>query len=664
MASRRSALSPTFVVLASLAVWMSACGTGEQPNCSPTDASCSPPTDSVPDGTMAVVSVLPASGATDVDFGTNIVLRFSAPVDTLTVGQVRIGTLAGTFVVAGSLVTFDPDDPLAPGTTYEVSATNVLGTGGEQMAAPFSSTFSTREVAVAASASASVTETSFGGSISLSTAGSAGTTTWSQIEGPSVGPLSGDSPTFTAPDEMGRIGFELSATDGSDVETDTVYVTIYEDVTKALYVAPEGAAGSPGTREAPFGSIQEAIDAADALGDGTDVYVAMGTYSEPLTLATDVGVYGGFDPVTWDFDPTSRPVVEGGAVAVVGSAISGVRMSWMHIVAADAEGVGASSIGLLLDGALDAVLRGNIVEAGAATDGRTGTNGAPRAGRGGRGGNGGSHGSCSDATGGSTGGVGGEAGWNGGRGGAGGKGEGSDGSNGNGSSLAGSGGAGKGTGDGSATGGKGETGPIGSAGGAGASFGSVVGSGYQPANGGGGGNGSSGGGGGGGGGGNNTVLFPVACGGGGGGGGEGGIGGPGGGGGTGGGASIAILLVGTSTVTVSDSEMRTTEGGAGGIGGVGGSGQRGGAGGSGGSGDGDDRSSGGSGGEGGRGGVGGPGGGGGGGPSIGIVVGPSVTLDATSGNSYDLGPAGPGGISGGTGNSGNPGLQTEIHTTG
>lgn len=665
MASRRSTLNPALVALASLAVWASACGTAEQPSCSPTDPSCTPaPTDSVPAGTLAVVSVLPASGATNVDFATNIVLRFSAPVDTLTVGQIRVGTMTGAFSFDGSLVTFDPDAPLEAGTTYQVTATNVLGTGGEQMAAPFSSTFSTREIAVAASASASATEVSFGGSITLNTSGSAGTTTWSQIEGPSVGPLSGDSPTFAAPDEMGRIGFELSATDGNDVEKDTVYVTVFEDLTKALYVTPGGVSGSPGTRAAPLGSIQEAIDAADALGDGTDVYVAFGTYSESLTLATDVGVYGSFDPATWDFDPATRPVVEGGAVAVVGSSISGVRMSWMHIVAADAEGVGASSIGIVLDGALDAVLRGNIIEAGAATDGRPGTNGAPRSGRGGKGGNGGGHGSCSDATGGSRGGVGGQDGWNGGRGGAGGKGEGSDGSGGNGGSLAGGGGAGKGSGGGTATGGMGDQGPIGSSGYAGASFGSVSAGGYQPANGGGGGTGGSGGGGGGGGGGNNTVFVPVACGGGGGGGGEGGIGGPGAGGGTGGGASIAILLVGTSTATVSDSEIRTTEGGAGGIGGVGGTGQRGGAGGSGGSGDGDDRTSGGSGGEGGRGGQGGPGGGGGGGPSIGIVVGPSVTLDATSGNSYDLGPAGPGGISGGTGNSGNAGLQTQIHTTG
>lgn len=649
--------------LAMVALWLGACGTGDNPICSPTDPSCAPPQDttSTGAGVMSVVSVLPATGATDVDFAANIVLRFSAPVDTQAAGDIRVGTLDGTLTFAGSLVTFDPAENLAPGTTFQITATNVLGTSGEQMAAPYSSSFTTRAVAVAAAASASVSEASAGGTITLDTSGSAGTTTWRQIAGPSVGPLTGAAPSFPAPDEMGVLGFELTATDGTDVESDTVWVTVFEDLARALYVSPAGLAGNPGTREAPLASIQDAIDAADALGDGTDVYVAAGTYDESLTLAANVGVYGGFDADSWAFDPdASMTLVQGGPTAVLARGASGIRVSWMHIHASDAVGDGATSIGLLLEDATDAILRGNVIEAGAGTDGLRGEDRSTRGGQGGDGSRGGSHGSCSDATGGRGGGVSGADGWNGGRGGAGGKSSGSGGSKGNGDG----GGAGGGGSTGRAAGSPGtpgDPGAIGNSGAGGAPFGSVDDNGYNPARGGTGGTGRAGFGGGGGGGGTNVVWAAIACGGGGGGGGEGGLGGYGATGGYGGGASLGLLLLGTSDVVVAESEIRTTEGGAGGNGGVGGAGQEGGDGGNGGSGDNDDRYPGGKGGKGGRGGQGGPGGGGGGGPSIGIVAQASVTLEASEGNVYALGPAGPGGISGGTGINGQRGTEAEVH---
>ncbi|MEM7417523.1 MAG: Ig-like domain-containing protein [Gemmatimonadota bacterium] len=664
MGTRRSIPNRSLTTtLAVAALWLAACGPTDSPICSPTDPSCAPPQDTTNGGAgvMSVVSVLPTTGATAVDYAANIVLRFSAPVDTLAAGDIRVGTLDGTLTYAGSLVTFDPAESLAPGTTFQVTATNVLGTSGEQMTAPFSSSFTTREVAVAASASASVSEASTGGTITLDTSGSAGTTTWRQIAGPSVGPLTGVSPSFPAPDEMGTLGFELTATDGTDVESDTVWVTVFEDLERALYVSPNGLAGNPGTREAPLASIQEAIDAADALGDGTDVYVAAGTYAETLTLAANVGLYGGFDADSWDFDPdVSMTVVEGGSTAVVARGASSIRMSWMHIRAADAVDDGGSSIGLLFEDATDALLRGNVIEAGAGMDGRPGTDRGTRGGRGGDGSDGGGHGSCSDATGGRGGGIGGQDGWNGGRGGAGGKSAGSGGSKGNGDD-GGAGGSGSTGREAGSPGTPGDPGPIGSSGAGGAAFGSVDDDGYYPAVGGTGGTGRAGFGGGGGGGGTNIVFAAIACGGGGGGGGEGGVGGYGATGGLGGGASLGVLLLGASDVVVVESDIRTSEGGAGGIGGRGGAGQEGGDGGDGGSGDGDDRYAGGKGGKGGRGGTGGPGGGGGGGPSIGIVAQASVTLDASEGNVYTLGPAGPGGISGGTGINGQAGTETEVH---
>lgn len=670
MVSERIRGKVTATLAGAALVAVAACGAGEQAACSPTDPACAP-VDTTGNGgptVMSVVTVLPENGATGVDYLANIVLRFSAPVDTQAVGQIRVtttgGVLDGTLSYAGSLVTFDPIDELSGGTTYEVTASAVLGSGGEQMTAPFSSTFTTREVSVAASASISASESSFGEQLTLDASGSAGTTTWTQLEGPSVGSLTGSSPTFTAPEQMGRLAFELSATDGNDTATDTVWVTVFEDLAKALYVSPNGSSGNPGTRQAPLASIQDAIDAASAVGDGTDVYVAAGTYTEDLALASDVGVYGGFDPDSWAFDPNGRlPLVEGGPSAVTAQSTSGLRLSWMHVRSADAVTNSGSSIAVLLEDVVDAVLRGNIIEAGAGMDGLKGTDTSNRTGRGGDGDDGGNHGSCSSATGGDGGGIGSQDGWNGGDGGNGGKSSGGGGDSGNGSG-GGSGGGGADDDGGAGGGGQGDDGSIGSSGAGGGTFGSVDASGYTANGGRNGGTGSVGYGGGGGGGGYNNILFPVACGGGGGGGGEGGIGGPGGGGGAGGGASLGVLLVGGTTALVTDNEIRTAAGGDGGFGGVGGNGQAGGHGGDAGNGDGDDRTAGGDGGNGGRGGKGGPGGGGGGGPSIGIVSGSGAALDPASENSYDIGPSGSGGISGGTGINGQDGVVAEVHVVG
>lgn len=666
MIRRPPSRSITTTLAAAALFAAAACSTGEQPVCSPTDPACAPVDTTGTGGpnVMSVVSVLPSDGAIDVEYGANIVLRFSAPVDTQAAGQIMVGSVAGTLSYAGSLVTFDPNEDLAPGTSFQISASGVLGTGGEQMSAPFSSSFTTRAVTVAANAGVSAGEVSFGDDVTLDTSGSAGTTTWRQIEGPAVGALNGSSPTFTAPDVMGRLGFELTATDGTGTAADTVRVTVFEDLSRAIYVSADGLASNPGTRAAPLLSIQAAIDAADAAGDGTDVYVAAGTYEERLTLASDVGVYGGFEPGTWSFDPeTYRPVVQGDQTAVTAQSVSGVRLSWMHLHAADAETNGGSSIAVALVGAVDAVLRGNIIEAGAGMDGLPGSNPSGRSGRGGDGHDGGNHGSCSNATGGRGGGVSGADGWNGGRGGAGGTSSGDGGSKGGGTG-GGSGGSGHDDDTSGKAGDPGDPGGIGNPGAAGAAFGAIDASGYVPANGGSGGTGRVGYGGGGGGGGYNNVFAPIACGGGGGGGGEGGIGGIGAGGGRGGGASLGVLLVSSTTALVIDNEIRTTEGGAGGIGGVGGGGQAGGNGGDGGNGDGDDRSAGMDGGRGGRGGQGGPGGGGGGGPSIGIATGAGATLDAESENSYSIGPAGPGGISGGTGLNGTDGVEVEVYVVG
>jgi hypothetical protein len=165
-----------------------------------------------------------------------------------------------------------------------------------------------------------------------------------------------------------------------------------------------------------------------------------------------------------------------------------------------------------------------------------------------------------------------------------------------------------------------------------------------------------GGGGGGGGGGSDSGIDQT--GGGGGGGGGGGCGAPsGGGGGYGGGSSIGLFGM-DSTLVVHNSVFNRGSGGEGGNGGIGGAGQRGGAGGLGGKGPG--YGWGGDGGGGGRGGYSGGGGGGGGGASVGIFTVRSTLADRE--NSFFYGAGGSGGVGGiPLGNNGSSGTWGQVY---
>lgn len=69
------------------------------------------------------------------------------------------------------------------------------------------------------------------------------------------------------------------------------------------YVSLSGDDLSPGTREAPYRSIQRAVDGAVGL---TDIRVAEGLYSEAVRLKRDVSIYGGYKSADWDSrDPKS-----------------------------------------------------------------------------------------------------------------------------------------------------------------------------------------------------------------------------------------------------------------------------------------------------------------------------------------------------------------------
>src|SRR5437867_2786784 len=378
------------------------------------------------------------------------------------------------------------------------------------------------------------------------------TYTWTQVSGPSVGALSGATPTFTAPNDVVTLAFDLVVSDGRDQSAPSrVVIWVLEDKAHALWVAPTGNDADAGTRAAPKRTIQAAIEAADAGGLGADVYAAAGTYSASLTLLPNVSVYGGYGPTTFLRDVAGNAtVISGGTTAVTGTSANALTLDGLTIRSADATVAGGSSIAVLLDNSANVVISRNAIVAGGGANGAVGPFGAP-----GLPGVDGAPGtdappSCVDSLLGGAGGGGGGL-FSGGKGGGGTITSGHAGLSGAGPDV-GAGGAGgaaaggpKGTEDGKA-GGNGAQGGVGGANGvsSGASFGSVTAGGYIPPAGSSGGAGESGSGGGGGGGGGGTTMCVATTkvgGGGGGGGGSGGQGGFGAGGGGGGGGSFGMV---------------------------------------------------------------------------------------------------------------------------
>jgi len=413
------------------------------------------------------------------------------------------------------------------------------------------------------------------------------------------------------------------------------------DKTKAIFVAPSGADGAPGTMDAPLKKLAEAVDR--AAMDGKSVYVCNGTYQENVVLTAGVSIYGGFDCAAGWKRTLERATIAptSGIPFRIKSVTAATTVDRVRFKAADATGAGASSIAVLVTESSSIEFKNDVFDAGAGADGETPT--APAASAPATAGKDGvslpattcARVSTSRPPACSQGGAGGQQppftfppvceNW--------------PGAGGNGgiwrSTPPTAGGNGQPTGTGAlgglgsstATGNPGKSGAIGAAGASSTiGFGTFSIDGYSPTNVGTSGSvGTSGGGGGGGAGGSYGPSgdFPdyFYNGGGGGEGGFGGCGGAAGRGGGGGGGSFALLLW-NSPVTIVKSTFNTANGGQGGGAGPGGDGQAGGAPGKGGVGTDPTVSSatGKEGGAGGKGGKGGPGGAGGGGPSIAIVA--------------------------------------------
>ena len=145
--------------------------------------------------------------------------------------------------------------------------------------------------------------------------GATATYTWDLTHGPAVvdsfgdtvTQLSGRRPSFTAPDEVSTLVWELSVSLDGEVQTDTVNVQVQEDRLKAIFVGAENpSAVADGTRDAPYGSLSEALL---SLSPGDDLYVMTQSTAYTLVNALEIpdgtSLYGGYDE-NWVRDVNTR----------------------------------------------------------------------------------------------------------------------------------------------------------------------------------------------------------------------------------------------------------------------------------------------------------------------------------------------------------------------
>ncbi|HWA56735.1 MAG TPA: hypothetical protein VG692_05740, partial [Gemmatimonadales bacterium] len=417
------------------------------------------------------------------------------------------------------------------------------------------------------------TEVTLDGSASCATSGL--TCHWRQVSGPDVtggaGSLEGELPGFTTPEYVTSLSFELRVGNGdvlSPPDTLTVLIVKFRD--RALFVSRTGWDTNPGTPAYPLRSLQRAIQVAAAVGNGTDLYIAEGTYTGSVTLATGVSLYGGFSRAGWMRDPASYPtIVDGGRKAIIGTGVANLEIDGLVIRSADGIDDGAeedrSSVGIWLSGTDHVVINGNSIASGDGVRGKEGLAGwSGRDGLPGLQGGAGNNDDNPPGAGGAgglgwpySGGYGGWGGWE--------EQAGQNGDSGYGvpGGLAGVGGPRGSTGGDGTVGGNGADGAAGTPGNPGAELGVVHPTfGYLPADGFSGRPGVPGNGGGGGGGGGSQYGAGVidGAGNGGAGGGGGGGSGQGGGGGYGGGGSFAIMLVRATNTFITNNTIVTGAG--------------------------------------------------------------------------------------------------------
>ena len=176
----------------------------------------------------------------------------------------------------------------------------------------------------------------------------------------------------------------LSASDDPDAAGDANCDGMDGVATEGVFVAKDGSDAAAGTRAAPVLTIAQGLSTAQAL-EFTNVYVATGVYVESVILPEGLRLYGGYSadfteraPLLHQTAMLGLPPTPAlpGAVNVDGVAMALTVLSGFHIFGGDATDPGASSYGVWIRDAGDALrITGNWIVAGTGRDGLGGADG-------------------------------------------------------------------------------------------------------------------------------------------------------------------------------------------------------------------------------------------------------------------------------------------------
>jgi Protein of unknown function (DUF1565) len=171
----------------------------------------------------------------------------------------------------------------------------------------------------------------------------------------------------------------------------------------AIFVSVDGDDAAAGTKTAPMRTVARAVAAAEEAG--ADVYIAGGSYeTEPaggVPLADGVGLYGGYEPLTWARSVDQLTTIKGSPQALLAQGDSRVVLQLLRLEGTPDASLNAYGIRAIPDGSGPSRLALSHVSAtgAAAASGADGREGAiGRLGAGLQGGLGGA-GGCGSATG-------------------------------------------------------------------------------------------------------------------------------------------------------------------------------------------------------------------------------------------------------------------------
>lgn len=192
---------------------------------------------------------------------------------------------------------------------------------------------------------------------SSSSGGDALTYAWRQTHGPDVtggsGLLAGPQPSFTAPDRVCTLVFELRVDNGHGPSAPaTVQVDVLEDPAASLWVDGDSGddASGDGSREAPFATIRRALVSAAGGTPAPDVYVKAradgGAYFEDdatLEVPSGTSLYGGYHAGWLRDTELDRTRVVGASVALhLADPALPATISGLDVTASNARTPGAS----------------------------------------------------------------------------------------------------------------------------------------------------------------------------------------------------------------------------------------------------------------------------------------------------------------------------------